>query len=100
MEMLDLDHSTNLTEQEKAAVRYADRYRRDDVQGQEVFDELRAHFSDEQIIELGVLYSALHGGGPFAKSLEVLTWAQACELRPGLGDLSEAAVERAAPASG
>jgi AhpD family alkylhydroperoxidase len=100
MQMLDLEHAPDLTAQEKAAIRYADRYRREDVQGQQVFDALREHFDDEQIIELGVLCSALHGGGPFAKSLEVLTWAQACELRPELGALSAGVpAGGAAPAS-
>jgi AhpD family alkylhydroperoxidase len=87
MEMVDLDASTNLTEREKAALRYADLYKRNEVDSDEVFEELRRHFSDEEIIELGVVCSVLHGGGPFTVSLQVLSWEQACEVQPSLGAL-------------
>jgi AhpD family alkylhydroperoxidase len=91
-EMRDLETSEHITEREKAAVRYADRYKRNDVDSDEVFDDLREHFDDEEIIELGVLCSTVHGGGPFAISLQVLTWEQACEATPALPELKGATV--------
>jgi AhpD family alkylhydroperoxidase len=89
VQMVDLDAAPDIDEREKAALRYADLYRRDEVDSDEVFEELRRHFNDEEIIELGVLCSMLDGGGKFTRSLEVLTWAQACEVRPTLTALQE-----------
>jgi AhpD family alkylhydroperoxidase len=97
VQMVDLDAASDLDAREKAALRYADRYRRDEVDSDEVFEELRRHFSDEEIIELGVLCSMLDGGGPFVKSLDVLTWAEACEVRPTLTSLQEQPAGTAAP---
>ncbi len=90
VQMVDLDKATDLEEREKVALRYADLYKRDEVDSDEVFDELRRHFSDEEIIELGVLCSMLDGGGKFVKALEVMTWAQACEVTPTLATLQDA----------
>jgi AhpD family alkylhydroperoxidase len=89
VQMVDLDAAPDLDAREVAALRYADLYKRDEVDSDEVFADLRRHFDDEEIIELGVLCSMLDGGGPFVKSLDVLTWQQACEVRPTLATLQE-----------
>ena len=89
VQMVDLDNAPDLDPREIAALRFADLYRRDAVDSDDVFDELRRHFGDEEIIELGVLCSMLHGGGTFVRALDVLTWAQACEVRPTLAVLQE-----------
>ncbi len=89
LELTDLDSSKGISPREKAAVRYADLYKRNEVDSDEVFDELRRHFSDEEIIELGVLCSMLHGGGPFTVSLQVLSWEEACEVQPSLVALQQ-----------
>jgi len=94
VQMVDLDGAPDLDAREKAALRYADLYRRDEVDSDEVFADLRRHFDDEEIIELGVLCSMLDGGGKFAKALEVLTWEQACEVRPTISTLQAEAVAR------
>jgi AhpD family alkylhydroperoxidase len=96
VQMVDLDNAPDLSEVEKAALRYGDLYRRDQVDSDEVFEELRRHFTDEEIIELGVLCSMLDGGGKFAKALEVITWAQACEVRPTLTTIQETVTVAAA----
>jgi AhpD family alkylhydroperoxidase len=96
VQMVDLDSADDIDDREKAALRYADLYRRDAVCSDEVFADLRLHFNDEEIIELGVLCSMLDGGGKFVRSLEVLTWAQACEVRPTLTTLQEQAAGAAA----
>lgn len=95
VQMVDIDGAPDLDEREKAALRYADLYRRDEIGTDEVFDELRRHFDDEEIIELGVLCGMLDGGGKFVKALDVLTWAQACEVRPTLATLQEPVAEPA-----
>jgi alkylhydroperoxidase family enzyme len=84
IQMSDLENAPDLTEREKAALRFADIYKRDEADSDEVFAELRTQFSDEEIIELGVVVSVLDGGGQFSKALQVLSWEQACEVRPGL----------------
>lgn len=84
MQMVDLDDAPDLSPAFKAALRYSDLYKHEEADSDEAFDDLRKHFSDEEIIELGVLCSVLAGGGQFAKSLQVLSWEQACEVRPTL----------------
>ena len=74
-------------------LRYSDLYKREQADSDEAFDALRAHFSEEEIIELGVLCSILAGGGQFAKSLQVLSWEAACEVRPGLTQLVAATAD-------
>ena len=88
--MVDLYSSTNITEQEKAALRYLDPYKEHAVDSDNVFDDLRRHFTDEEIIELGILCSTNFGTGPFAISVQVVTWQQACEVRPSLVALNQA----------
>jgi AhpD family alkylhydroperoxidase len=89
VQMVDLDNAPDIDEREKAALRYADLYRRGEIDSDQVFEDLRQHFSDDEIIDLGVLCGVLDGGGKFAKALEVITWAQACEVRPTLSTLQE-----------
>jgi AhpD family alkylhydroperoxidase len=89
LELTDLEASTRISAREETAIRYADLYKRNEVDSDAVFEELRRHFTDEEIIELGVLCSILHGGGPFTVSLQVLSWEQACEVQPSLLALQE-----------
>jgi AhpD family alkylhydroperoxidase len=91
MQMVDLEHAPDLSPATKAALRYADLYKRGEADSDEAFDDLRVHFDDGEIIELGVLCSILAGGGQFAKSLQVLSWEAACEVRPGLTTLVSSA---------
>ena len=46
---------------------------------------MKQHFSDEEIIELGLLCAQTDGVGKLVKSLDVLSWEDACELNPKLG---------------
>ena len=46
--------------------------------------DLQKHFSDEEIIELGMLCAQTDGVGKFVKSLNVMSWEDACELNPKL----------------
>jgi AhpD family alkylhydroperoxidase len=96
VQMVDLEHAPDLSASEIAALRFGDLYRRDGIDSDEVFDELRRHFTDEEIIELGVLCSMLDGGGKFAKALQVISWEQACEVRPTLSAIQQTVTAAAA----
>src|SRR5262249_14900740 len=80
--------STQFTAREKAALRYADLFKQGEhaIDRDEVYDELKKHFSDEEIIELGMLCAQTDGVGKFVKSLDVLSWDEACALNPKLMD--------------
>lgn len=85
--MSDFEDSLSFSEPEKAAIRYADRFEANNIASDEVYDELRRHFSTEEILELGMLCSLTLGMGRFARSLDVRTWEQACAIKPSLGML-------------
>src|SRR6201984_2661982 len=82
------DHagSAQFTAREKAALRYADLFKQGEhaIDKDEVYAELARHFSDEEIIELGLFCAEVDGVGKFVKSLNVLSWEEACEFNPKL----------------
>ena len=77
---------------EKAALHYADLFKQGEhaIDKDEVYADLAKHFSDEEIIELGLFCAEVDGVGKFVKSLNVLSWEEACELNPKLKDASTA----------
>ena len=83
------------TPREKAALRYADLFKQGEhaIDKDEVYQDLSAHFSDEEIIELGLLCAQTDGVGKLVKSLNVLSWEDACALNPRL---SQSTVDEAA----
>jgi AhpD family alkylhydroperoxidase len=89
------EKSRHFTPREKAALRYADLFKQGEyaVDKDEVYQDLSKHFSDEEIIELGLLCAQTDGVGKFVKSLNVLSWEEACALNPKLtrGPAQEAA---------
>jgi AhpD family alkylhydroperoxidase len=87
--------SKHFTPREKAALRYAELFKQGEhaIDKGEVYEELGKHFSDEEIIELGLFCAEVDGVGKFVKSLEVLSWQEACELNP---DLTRGAAQVAA----
>ena len=84
------------TPREKAALRYADLFKQGEhaIDKDEVYADLGKHFSDEEIIELGMLCAQTDGVGKFVKSLNVVSWEEACELNPKL--MQGAAAQEAA----
>jgi AhpD family alkylhydroperoxidase len=78
--------SKYFTPREKAALHYADLFKQGEhaIDKDEVYAELQKHFSDEEIIELGMLCAQTDGVGKFVKSLNVLSWEDACTLNPKL----------------
>ena len=87
--------SGHFTAREKAALHYADLFKQGEhaIDKDEVYDELKKHFSEEEIIELGMLCAQTDGVGKLVKSLNVLSWDDACVLNPKLtqGIAAEAA---------
>ena len=79
--------SKQFTAREKAALHYAELFKQGEhaIDRDEVYLELQKHFTDEEIIELGLFCAEVDGVGKFVKSLNVLSWEDACELDPRLG---------------
>jgi AhpD family alkylhydroperoxidase len=94
-DLFDYQNSKHFTPREKAALRYADLFKQGEhaIDRDEVYTDLQKHFSDEEIIELGMLCAQTDGVGKFVKSLNVLSWADACAINPKLtqGASAEAA---------
>ncbi|MFZ3216029.1 MAG: carboxymuconolactone decarboxylase family protein [Candidatus Acidiferrales bacterium] len=83
---MDFESSSLFDEREKAALRFATRFKHSDdgIDSDQVYDDLKKHFSEEEIIELALLCAQTDGVGKFARSLKMRTWEEACELQPKL----------------
>jgi len=79
-------NSRHFTPREKAALRYAELFKQGEhaIDKDEVYHDLSQHFRDDEIIELGLFCAEVDGVGKFVKSLNVLSWEEACELNPKL----------------
>jgi AhpD family alkylhydroperoxidase len=88
-QLVDYESSTQFSEREKAALRYADAFKKGEhaIDTDEIFAELHEHFSDEEIIELGLFCAETDGVGKFVRSLNVISWEEACSLNPNLRDI-------------
>src|SRR5713101_2696134 len=86
-DLFDYTESQKFSAREKAALHYADLFKQGEhaIDKDEVYAELAKHFSDEEIIELGLFCAEVDGVGKFVKSLNVRSWEEACELNPKLG---------------
>jgi alkylhydroperoxidase family enzyme len=89
----DFETSDAFTDREKAALRYALRFKSSDhgVDSDEAYDDLRKHFNDEEIIELGLFCGETDGAGKLVRSWQVMSWGEACELNPDLAKLDRGA---------
>lgn len=87
-DLFSYETSKHFTPREKAALRYADLFKQGEhaIDRDEVYTDLQKHFSDEEIIELGMLCAQTDGVGKFVKSLNVLSWEDACALNPKLNE--------------
>jgi AhpD family alkylhydroperoxidase len=84
--------SPHFTPCEKAALRYANLFKQGEhaIDKDEVYADLAKHFNDEEIIELGQLCAQTDGVGKLVKSLNVVSWEEACEINPKLADAAPA----------
>jgi alkylhydroperoxidase family enzyme len=73
-------------EREKAALRFATKFKEGDaaIDSDAVYGDLKKHFSEEEIIELALLCAQTDGVGKFARSLQMRTWEEACDMQPML----------------
>jgi len=85
-DLFSYSSSKCFTPREKAALRYAELFKQGEhaIDKDGVYQDLSKHFSDEEIIELGLFCAEVDGVGKFVKSLNVLSWEEACELDPRL----------------
>jgi AhpD family alkylhydroperoxidase len=85
-DLFDYAGSKHFSAREKAALHYAGLLKQGEhaIDKDEVYAELAKHFSDEEIIELGLFCAEVDGVGKFVKSLNVLSWKEACEFNPKL----------------
>lgn len=77
-------------ERERAALRFAMLFKKDAHSDDSVYDELRRHFSEEEIIELGQLCAQTDGVGKLVKSFDIVGWDEACRLNPDLANRAAA----------
>ena len=88
MAIFEFEKSPILSVREKAALRFATRFKQGDdgIDADEVFADLKAHFSEDEIIELALLCGETDGVGKFARSLNLRSWEEACAIQPRLQD--------------
>jgi len=92
--LVDFEKSELFDEREKAALRFASKFKSGDhgVDSDAVYDDIMRHFTEEEIIELALLCAETDGVGKFARSLQMRSWDEACELQPGLREHAEKAI--------
>ncbi|MFN2645073.1 MAG: carboxymuconolactone decarboxylase family protein [Burkholderiales bacterium] len=85
-EVLNDLSSPRLSARERAALEYADLFKAGDdaIDSDTVYERLRVNFSEEEIIELGMLCAQTVGVGRLVRSLNIMSWEEACELNPAL----------------
>jgi hypothetical protein len=84
MATMDFEASPLFDERERAALRFATLFKQSDdaIDNDDVYIDLKKHFSEEEIIELALLCAETDGVGKFARSLRMRTWDEACSLQP------------------
>ena len=83
-EVWDYENSTVLNDREKLALRYAGYLKHDIAKADDdaFYDDLKKHFSPSEIVELGLWCAENVGAGSFVRTLDIVTWDEACELNP------------------
>ena len=83
-EVWDYERSDLLSEKEKLALKFADYMKHDIARADDdaFYAELRAEFSDAEIVELGLWCAENVGAGSFVRTLNLVSWDEACALNP------------------
>jgi alkylhydroperoxidase family enzyme len=86
MALADFQTSDLFDARERAALKYARLFKQGEhaIDSDEVYDDLKKVFSEEEIIELGQMCAQTDGVGKLVKSLNVMSWGEACEINPEL----------------
>ena len=92
MALPEFETSPLFDDRERAALRYARLFKQGEhaIDSDAVYDELKKAFSEEEIIELGQMCAQTDGVGKFVKSLNVMSWGEACEINPDLARTKKA----------
>ena len=94
-DLYNFEDSSLISYREKAALRYARLFKMGEeyIDSDSVYEELRNYFSEEEIIELGLFCGEVDGAGKFVKSLNVISWSDACELNPSIDVAGNAVID-------
>lgn len=86
MAALDFESSDLFSPQERMALRFAALYLEpgNALDDDQLYADLKEHFSEEEIIELAIVCAETYGMGKFAVSTQVRTWEEACAIQPRL----------------
>jgi AhpD family alkylhydroperoxidase len=96
-EMLDYEFSDQFSAAEKTALKFADIYKDEPARvaaDDSLWLELKRHFTEVQIIELCIFLTLNVGGGRMTQAADLVSWEQACELRPKLREVMQRKAER------
>lgn len=80
----DFETSDAFSVREKLALRFAHYLKHDIASADDdaFYAELKANFSEPEIVELGLWCAENVGAGSFVRTLSIITWIEACELNP------------------
>ena len=83
----DFENSPLLSAKEKLALRFADNLKHDLSKADDdgFYAELREHFTESEIVELGLWCAENVGAGSFVRTLNIISWTEACRLNPLTG---------------
>jgi AhpD family alkylhydroperoxidase len=83
-EVWNFEASEVLSNREKLALRFADHMKHDVAKADDdaFYAELKQHFSDAEIVELGLWCAENVGAGSFVRTLNLISWEDACRLNP------------------
>lgn len=92
MALPDFETSELFDDRDRAALRYARLFKQGEhaIDRDEVYDDLKKAFSEEEIIELGQMCAQTDGVGKLVKSFNVMSWGEACEINPDLAKTKDA----------
>tara|TARA_S200000501_G_C20833308_1_gene748269 strand:+ start:337 stop:909 length:573 start_codon:yes stop_codon:yes gene_type:complete len=85
-ELFKFNESNLFTIKEKAALTFAKLFKEGEnsIDKDEVYNDLKKEFTEEEIIELGQICAQTDGVGKFTRSLGIISWTDACEINPSL----------------
>jgi AhpD family alkylhydroperoxidase len=95
-EVWNFEASEMLSDREKTALRFADYMRHDISKADDdaFYAQLKQHFSDAEIVELGLWCAENVGAGSFVRTLKLVSWEDACRLNPDTAKHAAAAGRR------
>lgn len=84
-ELWEYEGSDAFTPRERAALRFAELLVEDHEKVDDAFyQELKGHFTEPEILELGFFIGMADGAGRFVLSMNLVSWEEACALNPVL----------------